>query len=180
MVLERFRNVSSLAQAVGLYLVGKTQSSFRTQGRGGISWAPRGVPNRIGVLLDLQAGRVPPARRFEARPAAIDTGRLRSSITYRVQGNTVTVGANVAYASDVQRGSTKTITIDRGLRQALAEWLRSLSGARRSAMRQSFGFLFSTGSLSVTVPPRPFLLLTAEDRRMISDLARKFFSSGGA
>jgi phage gpG-like protein len=47
-------------------------------------------------------------------------------------------------------------------------------------MRQSFGFLFSTGSLSVTVPPRPFLLLTAEDRRMISDLARKFFSSGGA
>lgn len=178
MALERFKNVGVLCSAVGLYLTGRAQATFRTQGRGSVAWPARGVPNRIGILLDLQQGRVPPERRFEARPAAIDTGRLRSSIAYRVSGNTVTVGSSLAYASDVQRGSTKTVTIDRNLRSALANWLKSLPAGRKQQMRRSFGFLFTVGSLSVTVPPRPFLILDDEDRRKINELATKFF--GGA
>lgn len=182
MVLERLREASKdprpLLEAVGLYLVSQSQGAFRQQGRGSVSWEGRGTPNRIGVLLDLQAGRVPPARRFQARPAAIDTGRLRQSIAYRVSGNTVTVGSSLPYASEVQRGSTKTITLDTGLRRALSDWLRSLSGSQKTAMRKSFGFLFHTGSLTVTTPPRPFVLLTAQDRQWINDAARRFFLGG--
>ena len=167
MALERFRNLEPLARAVGLLLVGKSQAAFRQQGRPAGSWAARGVPNRIGVLMGLKAGRVPPERRFEPRPAAIDTGALRQSISSTVSGSTVRVGTNLAYAGDVQRGSTKTITVDSGTRKALADWLRTLTGARKQEARRAFGFLFRTGSLTVTVPPRPFLVLTDEDRKQI-------------
>lgn len=178
MVLERFRNVENLARVVGLYMVGKTQSAFSQQGRGGIAWRPRAVPNRIGILHDLYAGRMPPSRRFEDRPAGIDTGRLRSSIASRVQGNTVIVGSNVPYASDVQKGSKSSIQIDGSLRRSLSDWLRSLSGDRKQQASRALGPLFRTGQLTSDVPPRPFLMLTDEDRRTITDMARKFFQGG--
>lgn len=173
MALDRLRNLGPLANAVGLYMVGKAQGAFREQGRPSNAWPGRAPVNRIGILLDLQQGRKPPERRFESRPAAIDTGRLRQSIAYRVQDNSVVVGSNLPYASDVQRGSSKTIPVDR---RALAAWLRGLSGARKDQMRRAFGPLFASGSLTVKVPPRPFLVVTDEDRRQINDLARKFFA----
>lgn len=181
MVLEGLKHATQnpvpLLNAVGLFMVGRTQQAFRDQGRDA-RWLPRGVPNRVGILTDLEQGRAPPERRFEDRPAAIDTGRLRASIAYRVAGGTVTVGSNLAYASDVQRGSAKTIRVEGQVRSALAEWLRSLTGDRQKAMRRAFGFLFHAGSLTVNVPPRPYLVVTDADRKTIRDMAARFFSGG--
>lgn len=175
---ERLKNPEPLMQGIGLYLVGQAQRAFREQGRGGTSWAERSVPNRMGVLMDLQQGKTPPARRFQARPAAIDTGRLRSSIAHRIEGTRVIVGSNLPYASDIQRGGTKTVQMDAQLRRALADWLKSLRGERRTAMRRAFGFLFQTGSLTVTTPARPFLMVTEEDRRKIQELIRQYLAGG--
>lgn len=173
--LERLRNVEDLARTVGAMLVGRMQSSFRIQGRGGVQWPARSVPNKAGILEDLKAGRTPPERRWESRPAGLDTGRLRSSIAFTVSGNELTIGSNVAYASDVQKGSTRTIQVDGQIRQTLAVWLRSLSGQRKKDARKAMGFLFRTGSLTISIPPRPFLILTDDDRRDIQELSRKFF-----
>lgn len=167
-----------LLEAIGLMMVGKTQSAFRDQGRGGQRWQARGVPNRAGILEDLRAGKSPPERRFQDRPAGIDTGRLRSSIAYRIEGETVTIGSKLDYASDVQRGANKTISIDAGMRRALAEWLRSLSKDRRRDMRRAFGYLFHSGVFKIVTPPRPFVMVTDEDRRQIVELARKYFTGG--
>jgi phage gpG-like protein len=169
-----------LLESIGLLMAGRTQAAFRDQGRGGNQWPGRGVPNRIGILEDLRAGRTPPERRFEARPAGIDTGRLRSSIAYRVEGNSVVIGSNLSYASDVQRGSPKTIQVQGDLRKALAAWLRSLTGDRRAAMRRAFGYLFHVGALTVKVPARPFVLLTEDDRKKILALARAYYTGGFA
>jgi phage gpG-like protein len=162
-------------KAIGLYLVGRAQDAFRKQAKGGAAWAPRAVPNRAGVLRDLQAGRTPSSRRFDARPAAIDTGRLRSSIAYRLKGeSSVVVGSNVEYASDVQRGSATTIDIDANLRKSLNSWLKGLGKTSKGkAARAAFGPLFTAGKLTVTVPPRPFIGIDAEDRRKINELATK-------
>jgi len=172
---EATRDPKGLADAVGLYMVGKTQRAFRDQQRAGVAWAPRSVPNRIGILEDLRQGKTPSERRFEARPAAIDTGRLRSSIAYRVVGDTVVFGSNLPYASDVQRGSTKTVQIDGTIRAGLAAWLRSLSGDKKRQARAAMGWLFRAGSLTVTVPPRPFVAVDDDDRKAIRAMAAKFF-----
>ena len=63
------------------------------------------------VQLGFQAGRDPygnawlPLRSRRGRPLR-DTGRLMNSITYQVQGETLTVGTNVAYAPTHQFGAT--------------------------------------------------------------------------
>lgn len=181
MVLERLRaaakNPKPLLEAVGLYMVGQVQGTFRLQGRPGLgAWTPRSVPNRMGILMDLLEGRTPPARRWDPTPAGVDTGRLKGSIAYRITGNLeVTVGSPLPYASDVQRGATKTVTVDGGLRSALAGWLRGLSGEEKKRGRAAMGFLFHTGSLTVTTPPRPFAGVTDENRRRIREMAGAFF-----
>lgn len=172
---EAAQNPEALLHAVGAYLVGRSQRAFSDQARGPVRWQERAVPNRIGILEDLRAGKNPPSRRFDNRPAAVDTGRLRQSIAYEVRGDVVSVGSRLPYASEVQRGATKTVTIDAGLRRSLAEWLRGLSQERRREAGRAMGFLFRVGRLTVTTPPRPFVMVTDEDRRFITDLARKFY-----
>lgn len=165
-----------LVEAVGLMMVGRAQKAFVDQARGGLAWAPRSVPNRAGILMDLKAGRVPPSRRWDPRPAGVDTGRLKSSIAYRITGNLeVTVGSKVEYASDVNKGATKTITVDGDLRKRLADWLRSLHGAEKTRARAAMGFLFHTGSLTVTTPPRQFLMVTDDDKARIRQMALAYF-----
>jgi hypothetical protein len=85
------------------------------------------------------------------------------------------------YASDVQRGSTKTIQVDDGLKKAISAWLKGLKGAQQAAARKSFGFMLAKGFSAFTtqVPARPFVTLCPEDRKRISELARAFFANGG-
>lgn len=181
-------NPGPVLDAIGLMLVGRAQSAFRDQGRGGVAWLPRSVPNRAGVLMDLKAGKKPAERRWDPKPAGIDTGETRASITHEVQGTRLLVGSNLDKATDIQHGSSKTITLDRDLRGKLAAWLRSLTGAakrgkkearagkseRAEKARKAFGFLFHAGALTVTSPPRPFLMVTDADRRDAFEIARGF------
>lgn len=183
------REPGPILDAIGLMLVGRAQSAFRDQGRGGVSWLPRSVPNRAGVLMDLKAGKKPSERRWDPRPAGIDTGETRASITHEVHGTRVEVGSNLNKATEIQEGATTTIALDRDLRGKLAAWLRSLTGAakrgkkdaraskseRASKARQAFGPLFTLGALTVITPPRPFLMITDADRRDAFALARDFF-----
>jgi len=67
----------------------------------------------------------------------LDTGRLRNSLTYRVQGDTVEVGTNVLYAGVHQSGMT--------IRAKNAPWL---------VFKTPTGF---AKVKEVTIPARPFL-----------------------
>lgn len=175
---ERLRDPRDVLAAIGLFLVGKMQSTFRDQGRGPIRWLGRHVPNRFGVLTDLKEGRTPPERRWDSRPAGIDTGRLRSSLAFRVEGDKVVVGSNLPYASDVQQGGTSSIDLDADLRQKLGKWLKSLSGDRQKTARESFGFAFHEGQYTITTPPRPFVFVSPEDRREVDKLTRSLLLGG--
>lgn len=186
----RLANPTPALHAVGLLLVGRAQRTFAEQRAGGQEWPERGVPNRIGILMDLKAGKNPPERRWDARPAGVDTGRLKGSISYRVEANKVVVGSRVAYASDVQLGGPRTIEVSGELRRALAAWLRKLSNAssrarkanypakeaRSQAARAAFGPLFHRGVLTVDVPPRPFLEIDDEGRNQIRSVVEAYLA----
>lgn len=154
-------------RAIGTMLVGRAMQAFTEQKRGAKRWPARAVPNRAGILSDLKAGRTPPDRRYTDRPAGIDTGRLRGSLAYKVTArDTVTFGTNVPYARKVQEGGTSVMQVG-GSRKALAALLR-----KRPDLRAKLGFLFHTGELTISVPPRPFATVEPKDRKDIDKLVK--------
>lgn len=166
---KRSKDWTPVLRAAGSLLVAAAQRAFRDQKRGKVKWLPRAVPNRAGILADVIAGRGVPQRRFEPRPAGVDTGRLRGSITYRVVGQAeVRVGTNVPYAKKIQEGGTTTLRLTKDARPALAKLLR-----RRKDLREPMGFLFTTKKLEIDVPPRPFITVEREDLRAIQKLVKE-------
>lgn len=122
---------SESLSAIGVYLRERARSRFLEQEFGGQQWQERGVPNIAGIISDIQErGRTAaniPARRFDARPALIDTGTLRRSISYRIEDDqlTVTVGSNLPYARKMQEGGESTFQIDARTRSELLKLANS-------------------------------------------------------
>lgn len=153
-------------EAAGAVMVAQAQRAFREQKKGRFRWPERQTPNLAGILADLARGATPPARRFTGRPANVDTGKLRNSITYRVTGDAVEVGATVSYASKVQQGGASTFRIDDRVRQGLVR----LALQRPEAFPIEFvDQLTERDSITITSRARPFLLLTGPDEREVRD-----------
>ena len=88
-------------------------------------------------------------------PTMIDSGRLVGSITHQATADEVRVGSNVTYAAIHQTGGTIT---------------PKSAGALRFEI-PGVGFV-TVGR--VTIPPRPFLGVDAEDRAEIDNQLRLF------
>lgn len=157
---------------IGVYLRERARSRFQDQSFGGDEWAERSVPNIAGIISDFQdRGRSPsaiPLRRFEARPALIDTGTLRKSIDYRVEddGATVTVGTNLPYARKMQEGGRSDFRIDAQTgaklkRLAASAKVKNLGDAERVARRLES--VAEVDTFSVDIPPRTFIGIDEED-----------------
>ena len=90
---------------IGIFMVAESQRAFKDQSHGDASWDERAPVNIFGIIADFAQGKKKPAaRRFETRPALINTGQLRRSIAHNVIGNAVEVGTNLDYAAVHQFG----------------------------------------------------------------------------
>lgn len=113
---------------VGALMVGRVGQAFDQQGsqtRGGEAWPARGVPNLAGALSDLAQGATIKARRFDTRPALVDTGELRASVSWRATGDGIEFGSQLDRASAMQRGEPSEIPVTPTIKQNLADWLRA-------------------------------------------------------
>lgn len=156
----------------GTWWVQQMRSAFRTQGRGK-PWAPRRVPNYPGALRDLEGGPNIKGRRFDERPALIDTGRLRDSIAWRFLGPArIEGGTTVPYASLQQLGGISTVRITETMRANLAKWLKR-RGKKDPEARRSWGWLFNRKGGGIRteqlfrVTARPFVEFLARDRAQL-------------
>ena len=115
----------------GATWISSTQRGFRDQKRGHFAWAPRRVPNLPGMLSDFERGpRVKP-RRFDERPALIDTGMLRQSHAWkRRSADSILVGTAVDYADLHQQGGTSTVIVTSTMKRNLWTWMKSEAGKR--------------------------------------------------
>jgi phage gpG-like protein len=184
----RFRNPDTFLKRVGAMMKGRIQSTFKDQGRDGVKWRERAVPNVIGIIRDMEAGRKSiPVRRFEARPAGIDTRLLNRSIAYEVRGeNTVTIGSTVNYASDVQEGGTHTVRVSsiarnnlRTLVERARAKLKKGTGAGKEWLIAQLGWLLFASQVKVNVPARPFVFFSDKDQGDIATMARDYFGKPG-
>lgn len=160
----------------GRYLVAKAREAFSKQGRDGKgAWVPRGVPNVAGILSDLERGNSIAERRFDARPAGMDTGRLRAAVFYEVRGDYVVVGSRVHYAKKFQEGGATVIPVPK----STAAKLRRLLGGLRQRLGPTPGFRrlarLASGkvtSFTVRTRGRVFVAITESDRGELKKIVR--------
>lgn len=179
---DTFRNLddaltsrqAGILNAIGAHLTAGSQAAFREQRFGGVNWLPRGVPNVAGIIGDLNRGGQPKKRRFQSRPALVDTGNLRRSITWTVAGNTVIVGTTVVYASVHQNGGvTEPVKLSDSSVPGLTALLQKEPG-----LQDSLGFLFDSPEVAIRVPARPFVGLQEGDLEEIERIVAEAVTGG--
>ncbi len=130
-------NPKPILKQIGAVMLSESQDAFRNQGFEGSKWPARQSPNVFGIIADFHMGRrKPPARRFQDRPALMDTGRLRGSISFRVvDARSVEVGTNLPYAAPQHFGLEVESKPDHRAGSAIggcmAQGVRASSGPRR-------------------------------------------------
>ena len=162
-IQKRLDSPTAALKIAGLLMVAASQRAFRQQGLGKEKWEPRAPINVFGLIADFARGAGAPAqRRFQRRPALMDTGRLSSSISSKIVSDaTVEVGTVVEYASVHQKGGqVESETITEGMQRAIWEWLKT-KGRR---YKRDLGWLLNRKwrgkKLQSEVPARPFIGLT--------------------
>jgi phage gpG-like protein len=170
-LVRRTANLTPALKVIGLNQVKVTVRGWQQQGRG-TQWAPRRVPNIAGALSDLAKSGTIKARRFSPRPALVDTGALRQSISYALRGKkSITFGSNLAYANRMQEGGASTFQISPTVRKNLANWLRKNKG-----QRANFGWIFNAGGeVTVTARARPFAKFLPADAAFVRSTLSQFF-----
>ncbi len=165
---KALENPEKALKQIGALMVAESQASFSRQQHGGKKWRERAPVNVFGILADLSAGKTPPARRFEQRPALRDTGRLASSIAFQVRSPIVEVGSKLPYASIHQfGGQTTSAPITGEVRRKLWTWLQKQGKDIRRQLGWLLNSKFKGETLSTTVPARPFVGITDQTRKTI-------------
>lgn len=156
-----FADPTPALRAIGAIMVAESQDAFKAQKFGEEEWKPRSVPNVMGLIADFALGRREPlARRFESRPALLDTGRLKQSIAFRVVSNeAVEIGSNLEYAATMQfGGEVESEPVTSEMQEAIWRWLKTDSG---KPYKKNVGFLLNKNQTNKTVqssvPPRTFV-----------------------
>lgn len=156
---------------IGTLMVAESQASFSKQSFGGKRWQERAPVNVFGILSDFAAGKNPPARRFQTRPALRDTGRLAASIAYQVRTPVVEVGSKLPYADVHQFGGTSTsAAITPEIRRKLWAWLKKQGKDVRVQLGWLLNSKFKGETLTARIPARPFVGVTQQTKKQVSRL----------
>mgnify|MGYP003139361850 FL=1 len=161
--LNRVSDLKPVLKRWGMIGVEASINAFREQSYGGVTWQPRAVPNVYGLIADFDDGRNPPKRRLEARPALVDTGNLKRSISFRTSKDSVTIGTQVKYAARLHEGGPiQSRKITEKVQRRAAKYIAK----QTDAMQKRLNFLLSPSLLGETltgeVEPRPFVGMTPD------------------
>jgi phage gpG-like protein len=171
LIKEAFADPRVPLMRIGAMMTTRCQDAFEDQGREE-EWPERITPNIPGILSDLERGVGVPARRFQPRPAVVDTGRLRNSITWRlVEGAAVEIGTNVPYAALQQWGGEVTIPITGPMKARLAQLI--MDDPDRFS---SLDHLLDRDEWNQRVARRVFITVTPVDREDIVQIVRDWFT----
>ncbi len=154
-------NPYEMYDEIGQMLASAVLRRFETEtGPDGTKWAPsRRARKKGGQTLT-------------------DSARLRQSITHRADAAGVEVGTNVVYAAIHQFGGT----IRKKARKQTLEFDDDTGRfiSRRNAARRKTGLIrivnAQIGAHSVTMPARPYLGVSGDDRTAVLDIATRMLA----
>jgi len=149
---------------------------------------PRPVLEEMGLVLlrsvarNFKEGGRPerwkPSKRALAEPRGktlIDTGRLRNSITMKVEGDAVKVGTNVEYAAIHQFGGRidRTVLVRAHRRLVTQAFGRRLRRPRMTDVRGH------ARRMRIEIPARPFLVVQDGDWKVLSRIVSDYVRGEG-
>lgn len=129
-----------LLRIAGQVMRGSIEQTFRDQGSPAGSWLPL-------ALSTLKRGKGGAGRKM-----LIQSGRLKNSITYKVSGNTLTIGSNLIYAAIQHLGGV---------------------AGRRGPFKKK-------GGKRAVIPARPYLVLRPEDPQKIQAAQERYIAASAA
>jgi len=158
-------DLSPVLDGLGALLTARATATFRKQAKGTKPWPARLTPNIPGIISDLNKGGNPKARRFDPGQALVDTGTLRRSIAWEVDGSghTLTVGTTVPYAKVHNEGGSSKISLSADGRAKLVGWLRE----NKSLASPRLVLLLTKPNVTTRVRKREFLSIDNDDRKLI-------------
>lgn len=160
-------------EAIGVELVASARRAFEGQrSPEGDAWQARAVPNVAGMIMDFTRGRADPKpSRLAPRPALVDTGALRRSISYRLEAGRVIPTVGVDYGMQHVEGGSATLQVGPAVRRAAIRWLDRrdqddvVDKRLRSAVRQD--------AVTIRFPARPFLGADERAQESIRAIVRR-------
>ena len=176
---ERVRDLRPALQVMGEVLATQAHEAFEIQSLSELAWEPR-YPNQrsdpfvnvAGVLADLNAGQDPKARRFENRPAGIDSSSLVKSIDVKeVTESSVTVGSEAYHAQMFQKGGQRSQPVTEDAKIRLLYLLEE-----RPELGSRLGTLLDLDELVTRVVPRPFMGITDNNRKDFVEVLEIYLS----
>lgn len=147
---------------IGRTLAASTRRRFeKMQSPAGVQWKP------------LSARTIRSKRKNKDKILTFEA-RLRNQIIHQVQGDTVAVGTNVAYAAIHQHGGTvavgeQTVTRMRGTKGKNNG--RFMPGATKA--KHAVSSTFKIPAHKMRIPARPFLGLSDEDRDEVREIIKE-------
>src|SRR5262249_15460217 len=128
--------------------------TFREQGSPAGSWPP------------LAASTLKRGKGGAGRKILIQSGRLKNSINYDVQGNTLTIGTNLVYAR-IQQQSGFAGRRSPSNRRQLAHFIDQRIGGFHGPMKFR----------RPHIPARPYLVFRPEDPQRIADAMQRYIDA---
>ena len=167
-------DLSRILKVVGEMAVSDAQKNFDDQSFDGKPWDrryPNQTPFRInvaGAVSDLASGPSVKSRRFQARPAGLDTGNLRASISSKKVGpKSIEVGSTLEYAARVNEGGASFLPVTSTVKDNLELWLK-----KNKRFRPFIGFVFKIDELRTNVAKRQFIGVTPQLEKDIVDVVK--------
>lgn len=171
---------------IGALVTSRTQQRFVTQESPEDGpWAPRMNPNIPGIISDLERGAAVKGRRWQDRPALVDNGSLRQSISWRLEGtDTTVIGTVDPHASIQQFGGPRSIPVTPKVKDGIRGMLKKFRRKERRHWAAAPGFmedptklafLLHTDTFEFKIIPRPFVGLSDQDEDDVLELIRSSF-----
>lgn len=186
---QKLENPRPALERVGALMLAASQKAFEDQAYGPERWPERyegqSEPfiNIAGALSDVARDRQIKGRRFDRRPALIDTGTLRGSMTFALKGKkSVSVGTTVPYAAKHLFGLTSTQAVTDVARKRLVKEYRRfkrLGGPRFEAFKK-LGFLHTVSQLNTNIQKRVFLGFFPDLEKRLARTVEDFLAEGTA
>lgn len=168
-----------LKDAIGIDAVSFSQDSFKNQGlyRKG-EWPARKTPNIAGIWRDLNQGQQIKNRRLGPRPALMDTGAARNSISYQWQNDKMKLGTNRPYMKNQQLGlpNTQVKNNPKSFNEGIVKFLRQNKSSLSERDRNQIASLMHKNELTTTPRKRRFLGYTvARLKTVVNSFKKQFF-----
>lgn len=176
-------------ERVGAIMLAASQKAFEDQSYGPERWPERyeGQSNPFiniaGALSDVARDRQIKGRRFDRRPALIDTGVLRGSLTFALKGKkAVRVGTTDPKAPKHLFGLQSVQEVTEVARKRLIKEYKRFKragGARFQAFKK-LGFLHTVKTLETNIQQRVFLGFFPDLEKRLSRTVEDFLAERSA